>query len=271
MTEAILSDHATQAQHWLAASNLCYSVANRRLISDISLQLSSGELVALIGPNGAGKSTLLRLLTGYLTPDSGDCALVGRPLTDWDPLELARTRAVMRQNSELAFGYSVREVVTLGRSPHNNAQLQQALQQVLEQTDCLSLAERDYRQLSGGEQQRVQLARVLIQLWSAKPSPRWLFLDEPTSALDLYHQQHSLRLLHRLTRQSPLAVCCVLHDLNLAALYADRILLLHQGELVAAGTPKEVLQADVLQRWYRADLGVINHPESPVPQVFLRQ
>lgn len=259
-----------QAQHLLQASNLSYSAGNRQLINDISLQLKSGELVALIGPNGAGKSTLLRLLTGYLAPASGSCRLQGRPLQSWEPLELARTRAVMRQNSELAFGYSVREVISLGRSPQGNAQLQQALQQVLEQTDCLTLADRDYRQLSGGEQQRVQLARVLIQLWSTQPTPRWLFLDEPTSALDLYHQQHSLRLLQQLTRRSPLAVCCVLHDLNLAALYADRILLMHQGELVAAGTPKEVLQGDILQRWYRADLSVINHPESPVPQVFLR-
>lgn len=255
----------------LEARNLCYSAGDKRLIKDISLQLAGGELVALIGPNGAGKSTLLRLLTGYLLPESGSCLLQQRPLTQWDPLELARTRAVMRQNSDLAFGYSVREVICLGRSPHNNTHLHQALHQVLEQTDCLSLADRDYRQLSGGEQQRVQLARVLVQLWSPSPTPRWLFLDEPTSALDLYHQQHSLRLLHQLTRHSPLAVCCVLHDLNLAALYADRILLLHEGELVAAGTPQEVLQTDVLQRWYRADLEVIRHPESPVPQVFLRQ
>lgn len=101
--------------------------------------------------------------------------------------------------------------------------------------------------------------------------PRWLFLDEPTSALDLYHQQHTLRLLRQLTRESPLAVCCVLHDLNLAALYADRIVLLHEGKVVASGTPTEVLTADILGRWYQADLGVNAHPESAVPQVFLRQ
>lgn len=260
-----------QTSNRLEANHLSYLSGNKRLIRDISVHLDSGEMVALIGPNGAGKSTLLRLLTGYLSPESGTRTLMGRPLESWTPLDLARTRAVMRQSSELAFGYSVREVVSLGRAPHNNAQLRQALQQVLEQTDCISIADRDYRRLSGGEQQRVQLARVLIQLWSPQPAPRWLFLDEPTSALDLYHQQHSLRLLQRLTRESPLGVCCVLHDLNLAALYADRILLLHQGELVASGTPREVLQTDVLQRWYRADLGVVNHPESPVPQVFLRQ
>lgn len=145
------------------------------------------------------------------------------------------------------------------------------LWQVMEQTDCASLAQRDYRQLSGGEQQRVQLARVLVQLWQPQPAPSWLFLDDPTSALDLYHQQHTLRLLRSLTHQQLSAVCCVLHDLNLAALYADRILLLHQGRLVASGTPQQVLQADILTRWYQADLGVVTHSETALPQVFLRQ
>jgi iron complex transport system ATP-binding protein len=159
----------------------------------------------------------------------------------------------------------------MGRSPHGYLDGLKAIQQVMAQTDCTALAQRDYRQLSGGEQQRVQLARVLAQLWQPEPSPRWLFLDEPTSALDLYHQQHTLRLLRSLTRQQPLAVCCVLHDLNLAALYADRILLLHQGHLVADGTPQEVLQTEVLTRWYQADLGVLHHPELALPQVYLRQ
>ncbi|WP_268602191.1 ATP-binding cassette domain-containing protein, partial [Escherichia coli] len=120
-------------------------------------------------------------------------------------------------------------------------------------------------QLSGGQQQRVAIARSLCM------SPKIMLFDEPTSALDLYHQQHTLRLLRSLTRQQPLGVCCVLHDLNLAALYADRILLLHQGRLVASGTPQAVLQADILTRWYQADLGVVHHPEASLPQVYLRQ
>lgn len=252
------------------AENLSYSAGGRRLINDVSLSLQSGEMVALIGPNGAGKSTLMRILTGYLTPQSGQCSLLGKPLTEWSAQELARTRAVMRQNSTLAFGFTVREVLTLGRSPHGQQNMQRALTEVMAQTDCLSLAERDYRHLSGGEQQRVQLARVLIQLWQPEPSPRWLFLDEPTSALDLYHQQHSLRLLRQLTRQTPLTVCCVLHDLNLAALYADRIILLHSGSVVASGTPAEVLSEGILSRWYQADLNVCPHPETALPQVFLR-
>ncbi|WP_431222570.1 heme ABC transporter ATP-binding protein [Serratia sp. L9] len=255
----------------LIAQQLRYNLGGRRLISDVSLSIASGKMVAIIGPNGAGKSTLLRLLTGFLTPNSGECHLLGKPLEQWQPQQLAKVRAVMRQHSELAFPFTVEEVVTMGRAPHNGRDTEQAVRQVMMQTDCAALAQRDYRQLSGGEQQRVQLARVLVQLWQPQAAPSWLFLDEPTSALDLYHQQHTLRLLRSLTRQQPLAVCCVLHDLNLAALYADHILLLHQGQLVAYGTPHEVLQADILTRWYQADLGVVHHPESALPQVYLRQ
>ena len=255
----------------LIAENLVYSVEGRRLIDDVSVSLHSGEMVALIGPNGAGKSTLMRMLTGFLAPQKGHCSLQGKPLTEWPAQELARTRAVMRQNSTLAFGFSVREVLTLGRSPHGQLNMQHALAEVMTQTGCLNLADRDYRHLSGGEQQRVQLARVLIQLWQPEPSPRWLFLDEPTSALDLYHQQHALRLLGQLTQETPLSVCCVLHDLNLAALYADRIILLHSGRVVASGTPAEVLNEETLSRWYQADLNVCAHPETELPQVFLRQ
>lgn len=255
----------------LTARQLRYNLGERRLITDVSLSIASGEMVAIIGPNGAGKSTLLRLLTGYLAADCGECRLQGKPLEQWQPQQLAKVRAVMRQHSELAFPFTVEEVVAMGRSPHSGRDAKRAIQQVMEQTDCASLAQRDYRQLSGGEQQRVQLARVLVQLWQPQPALSWLFLDEPTSALDLYHQQHTLRLLRSLTRQQPLAVCCVLHDLNLAALYADRILLLHQGRLVASGTPQQVLQTDILTRWYQADLGVTAHPETALPQVFLRQ
>lgn len=255
----------------LEAKQLSYHLQGHRLINHVSLQIASGEMVAIIGPNGAGKSTLLRLLTGYLAPSAGECRLLGKNLMDWKPQPLARTRAVMRQYSELAFPFSVSEVIRMGRTPYGETKCPQALQEVMIQTDCLPLAQRDYRALSGGEQQRVQLARALAQLWQPEPTPRWLFLDEPTSALDLYHQQHTLRLLRQLTHQQPLAVCCVLHDLNLAALYADRILLLAQGELVACGTPEQVLNSEILIQWYRADLGVSLHPENALPQIYLRQ
>lgn len=239
------------------------------VLRDISLSLQPGELVALIGPNGAGKSTLLRVLTGYLQPDNGQCSLLGKALNDWTPGALSRQRAVMRQQSQLGFDWPVEAVVAMGRAPWGQHDSRKIVSQVMALTGCLPLANRKYNTLSGGEQQRVQLARALAQLWTDSAPRGWLFLDEPTSALDLYHQQHLLRLLKKLTSQGELHVCAVLHDLNLAALWADRLLLLHQGEIVAQGTPEQVLQAETLSRWYGAEVHIGQHPGSQTPQVFL--
>ncbi|BBG59565.1 heme ABC transporter ATP-binding protein [Providencia rustigianii] len=254
----------------LDARNLSYHINNKVLIDDISLSIQQHQMVVIIGPNGAGKSSLLKLLTGYALPTNGECQIEGLSLSQWGHQQLAKKRAVMKQHTHLQFAFSVEDIVAMGRTPYGSEHKQQAIEIALEQTSCTQLRHKDYRQLSGGEQQRVQLARVLAQLWQPEPTPACLFLDEPTSALDLYHQQHSLRLLHQLTRERPLGVCCVLHDLNLTALYADKVYLIHQGKLVVSGTPQEVLTNDNLTRWYQADLGVQQHPETAVPYVYLR-
>lgn len=256
----------------IEARNLIFSVAGRRLTDDVSLTLPGGEIVAIIGPNGAGKSTLLRQLTGYLRPTSGECLMFGTPLSDWSIEALAKTRAVMRQNFTLAFPFSVREVISMGRHPHHQRQVcPQQLNHIMALCGCQSLASRDYRQLSGGEQQRVQLARLLAQLWQDDPAPKWLFLDEPTSALDIHHQQHLFRLLRSLVAERAFSVCCVLHDLNLAALYADRVVLLNHGTVVANGTPEAVLNEEALSVLYRSDLHVVRHPGQGGPLVCLRR
>ncbi|MFZ3389061.1 heme ABC transporter ATP-binding protein [Buttiauxella gaviniae] len=255
----------------LQAKNVTFRPGERKLLDDINLTLAAGEVVALIGPNGAGKSTLLRVLTGFQPPDGGEITLAGRPLTAWTGDALSRKRAVMRQRSGMAFSWAVEDVIAMGRAPWPEKETKSVVQEVMALTGCDTLAGRDFCQLSGGEQQRVQLARALAQLWLDGQPHGWLFLDEPTSALDLYHQQHILRLLRRLSLMGTLSVCVVLHDLNLAALWADRIILLHEGKLVANGTPQQVLEESTLQRWYKADLRVFNHPEYPVPQVWLQQ
>ncbi len=256
----------------LQAQRVSLRAGARLLLDDVNLSLCPGEVVALIGPNGAGKSTLLRVLTGYQPPDGGRVSLAARPLNEWSNEALSRRRAVMRQRSGMAFSWRVEEVIAMGRAPWPvSSGTQRVVYEVMALTGCDSLAGRDFCQLSGGEQQRVQLARALAQLWHNGQPHGWLFLDEPTSALDLYHQQQILRLLRRLARTGTLSVCVVIHDLNLAALWADRIALLHGGRLVAEGTPQQVINEQTLARWYQAEVRVFSHPEHAVPQVWLQQ
>lgn len=252
----------------LTAQALRLTAGGRRVIDEVSLTLTAGEMVALIGPNGAGKSTLLRLLAGFLTASEGCCELNGQPLSQWPAGALSRQRAVMLQQTQLRFHWPVEEVVAMGRAPWGKKAEREIIQNVMAMTGCDELAGRSYATLSGGEQQRVQLARSLAQLWVEEGPQGWLFLDEPTSALDLYHQQQLLRLLKKLAQRGELHVCVVLHDLNLAALWADRILLLHQGRLVAQGAPQEVIQAEVIAKWYKAEVLVDNHPGG-APHLFL--
>ncbi|WEF29085.1 heme ABC transporter ATP-binding protein [Klebsiella aerogenes] len=251
------------------AQALSLRLGQRQVIDQVSLTLRGGEMTALIGPNGAGKSTLLRLLTGFLAPDDGERQLEGKRLEDWLPQALSRRRAVMLQRTELQADWTVETVIAMGRSPWETTANPQIIREVMTETGCDHLRGRRYPSLSGGEQQRVQLARSLAQLWRDGAPQGWLFLDEPTSALDLYYQQHLLRLLKRLTADGQLHVCVVLHDLNLAALWADRILLLHQGNVVAQGTPQEVIQQPIISRWYGADVRMGQHPEKAIPQVYL--
>lgn len=252
-----------------SARSLSLRIGNRQIINDVSLELRGGEMIALIGPNGAGKSTLLRLLTGFLTPDDGERLIEGRPLESWSAQALSRRRAVMLQRTQLHADWPIETVIAMGRSPWGSTPNMEMIRQVMNETGCDHLAGRRYPSLSGGEQQRVQLARSLAQLWRDGAPEGWLFLDEPTSALDLYYQQHLLRLLRRLTRSGKLHVCVVLHDLNLAALWADHILLLHQGNVVAQGTPREVIQQPIISRWYGAEVSMGEHPDIAVPQVYL--
>ena len=198
------------------AQGLSLRLGKRQVIDQVSLTLRGGEMTALIGPNGAGKSTLLRLLTGFLTPDSGERMMDGKALERWSPQALSRRRAVMSQRTQLQADWTVETVIAMGRSPWEATASPQTLHDIMAETGCDHLRGRRYPSLSGGEQQRVQLARCLAQLWQNGAPQGWLFLDEPTSALDLYYQQHLLRLLKRLTASGQLHVCVVLHDLNLA-------------------------------------------------------
>ena len=236
----------------IVAENLVYHIQGRRLTDDVSLTLPDGEIIAILGPNGAGKSTLLRQLTGYLQPHSGRCSMFGKPLDKWSITELAKTRAVMRQNSHMAFPFSVQEVIRMGRHPYRTRNTGDETEHIMALCDCQTLATRDYRHLSGGEQQRVQLARLLVQLWEPEPGPKWLFLDEPTSALDPELVGEVLDVIKKLARSGTTLVV-VTHEIGFAKEVADRVVFMVDGKIVEQGSSDNVL----------------NHPQHPRTQQFL--
>ena len=221
----------------LSAIEAGYATAagGRSVLRGVDVELAAGEQVALLGANGSGKSTLLRVLAGVLRPTAGRVELFGRPIDEWDRGELARRVTVLPQGLELPHGFRVAEVVALGRIPHarswfaTSAEDEAAVGRALVDADVEDLADRPVHELSGGERQRVLVAMALAQ------EPVLLLLDEPTAHLDVAHQLALIELLERLRRARSVTVLAVLHDLNLAARFADRALILHAGRLVPAG------------------------------------
>lgn len=230
-------------------------------LSPVTEAIQGGQLLGLIGPNGAGKSTLLSLISGYITPDCGEVRLLDQPLSAYSPRQLARNRALVTQHMDSAFDWQVGEFIQLGQG---HAGLPCA--GIVEAMDITHLLDRGVLSLSGGELQRVTIARALNQLAisPAGPTegqaPRLLLLDEPTSALDIGQQQNLMRLLRRLARVPHIAVVCVLHDLNLAARYCDRLWLMEKGRLCASGTPAQVLNAHTIETVFGAQVSVTAGP-----------
>ncbi|WP_373779048.1 heme ABC transporter ATP-binding protein [Glaesserella sp.] len=255
-----------ESDRLLHVKNLSYRLQQQTILHDLNFVIPQSKLSVLIGPNGAGKSTLLRILSGYLTAEQGQCEFHQKPIQHYSATELAHQRAVMRQHSQLNFPFSVEDVIRMGGYHRRKQEIEQWLETVITITDCQSLRQKAYRQLSGGEQQRTQLARALLQLWSADMQGKLLFLDEPTSAFDLYHQQHCLRLMKQLCDEKGLTVFCILHDLNLASLYGDHILLLAEKQIQAQGSPYAVLTETQIQRWYKAEIKTLPHYATQTPQ-----
>lgn len=236
----------------------------RALLRDVVLSLAPGQILALLGPNGAGKSTLVRVASGELSPDSGGVWMDGQQLSAIPRQALARRRAVLPQTCNVGFPMTAAEVVALGRSPHARTALRRdndaAVERAMARADVLSLRDRSYSTLSGGEQQRVHLARVFCQLdGKAESGTRCLMLDEPTSSLDLSHQHQMLQAV-RVMADEGVAVLAVLHDLNLAAYYADRIAILRGGVVRALGAPSEVLRAELLETLFNVSAAILPGP-----------
>lgn len=248
--------------------NLTYQTGRKILLQQISLRARPGELLAVVGANGAGKSTLLRLLSGDLLPTSGCVQFQGRPLADHSPAALAKGRAILTQHHLLALDFPVAELVMMGRYPHFLGQPTPTdhwiVEAALNTVGLSALAGRSYPTLSGGEQQRAQLARVLAQVWEAPNG--FLLLDEPLTGLDLHHQHHTLAIARGLVARG-FGVIAVLHDLNLAAQYADCVLLLHHGQGLAYGTPGQVLTCESIHRAFQLEVQLLQHPGLGCPLI----
>ncbi len=251
----------------LHAQDLTLSRGGQRILSGVSLTLQPGTMLGLLGANGAGKSTLLAALSGELRPESGSVHLNGQPLAQLGAAQQARHRAVLPQKPSLSFDLGVREVVAMGAYPFpelSPGQLEQLCRQALHQAGVGHLAQRRYLELSGGEQQRVQFARVLVQCQAVPGGqPRYLMLDEPISNLDPRHQIDLLRTARDLAHEQGAGVMVIAHDVNLAAHWCDRLMLLADGAAVAEGTPADVLTPANLQRVYGVAADVLPHPRDP--------
>jgi len=252
----------------LHVDSISYQVNGRYLLKDISFSLRAGEMVAILGANGAGKSTLMRLLSGEKAPDSGRVVLDGKQLGNYSRKELSEKRAMLLQQNSISLDFTVQEVVMMGRYGHGNGKSASdhlAVEETMDICGLAHLAERSMLTLSGGEQQRVHLARVLAQLWNSTRAV--LLLDEPIASMDMQYQHQTLAIALALTKKG-FTVVTVLHDVNLAAQYADRIIMLKGGKKWWDGTPAYVLNPQHLFTAFSIHASVQTSPKNLKTQVF---
>jgi len=253
----------------LSANEISVHLAGFDLLRRVSVAIEPGKVTAVVGPNGAGKSSLLRVLTGDMPVSNGTVVLNQRALADWPLEQRAQMLAVLPQQTPLNFPFTAREVVELGRTPHGTGKIRDRdiVQQALTAVDAAYLDKRFYTEMSGGEKQRVQLARVLAQIWEPSPlGDRFLIMDEPTSAFDLCHQQMTLDIVRRFSGEG-VGVLMVLHDLNLAARCADNLVVLTCGTIAAQGSPEDVLTETLIGDVFRVRAVIGRHPLTNTPLV----
>jgi iron complex transport system ATP-binding protein len=252
----------------LKTDSICVGYDSKIVVEDITLGVEPGEILALIGPNGAGKTTLVRAVSGTIPLVSGQIRVAGQDLSKISIQQRARILAVVPQARQLGGAFTVEQAVMMGRTAFMSwlgrvsESDKQAVHQALRNTNLIDLSHRPIAQLSGGEQQRVLLARALAQ------NTPVLLLDEPTNHLDLHHQTNLLSLVKNLTQRKHLSVMMAMHDLNLVSFIADKVALLVNGHLVNYGTPNEVLRAERISDAYQTPVEVITHPLNGVPVIF---
>jgi iron complex transport system ATP-binding protein len=265
---------AVRKRIMFSSQHITVCIGEKKILDDVSLEINAGEVIALVGANGAGKSTLLKAMCSDVKCAGGEIRLDDRRLSDWNHQELARKRSVLSQNTTLNFPFTAREVALLGRNPHVRRRESyrdwEIVDEALASVEAAHLAEQSFPTLSGGEQQRVHMARILAQIWDQPKTgaARYLLLDEPVSNLDLTHQHLTLQVARRFSREST-GVLIVLHDLNLAANYADRICLMKNGRIIESGTPTETLTTANIKTIFNFDVSILEYGGLPliVPRI----
>lgn len=243
---------------------------NQPVLEEISFSVKRGECLGIIGPNGSGKSTLLKLLSGVESTTAGRIELNGKQIEQYNRKELAKWLAVLQQESLPPIGFTVREVIEMGRFPFQNwlgeetTDFERLIDVILNKMGLDDLSDRHLEYLSGGERQRVALGKTMAQ------QPKLLMLDEPTTYLDIGHQVLLMDRIREWQLEEDLTVISVLHDLNLAALYCDRLLLLHNGRVVATGSPEDIIRTDLIEEVYGTAPIVMKHPVYGLPQIILQ-
>lgn len=255
----------------LKATEIRFNIGSKQIVNDISAEFLPGEFNMILGPNGSGKSTFFKIFSGEINGYSGTVMYNDKALKKQKIAALAKFRAVMSQQPELSFPLTVDEVVMMGRYPHfdfNPAKKDESIcNEVMERMKLLSFKERNYLTLSGGEKQRVQFARVLAQVWERPATGiRYLFLDEPLNNLDINYQQEFLQIAKEFAYNDTVLVA-IMHDINLAIQYADKLFFLKEGRLVAQGNTKDIINRELIQNVFSVSTTIINNPLSNRPLV----
>lgn len=258
----------------LLIKNIGYKVKDKALLQDINVAIQPAAFTAIMGANGAGKSTLLKILSGDLKQHTGDVIWNNLKLQDYAVKDISKRRSVLRQQYNIQLPFTSREIIEMGRYPHFNGRLTEhcrsIIKQVAEYVGVSAMMERNYLTLSGGEQQRVQLARVLVQVWDAPEGQKLIMLDEPVSALDIHYQHQLLALVKELTAHG-FTIIAVLHDLNLAMQYADDIMLMKKGKLVSFGNRLAVMNTESIKETFDVDVTLHRNAAADYPFIIVKQ
>ena len=255
----------------LEIKSIFFKIKDKVILDDISLHVESGDMVSIIGPNGSGKTTMLKAISNEISITDGEINFINKNISDWDLNDFANKKAVLSQSNNLVFPFSVIDIVKMGRFPLKNKgnQIEEnnLCKKILNIFDLDDYVNQNYITLSGGEKQRVQLARVIAQIWSDDYSKKILILDEPTSYLDIKHQHSLFQFLKELNKKG-LTIIMVLHDLNHALLNSNKIAVLKDSKLISFGETKNIITEKLIKKVFEIDLKLINYRGSDTPIIF---